>query len=45
VALPKPKRPSAIVLVDELPLGPTGKVARRRLRELAAASVPGPLQA
>jgi oxalate---CoA ligase len=45
VALPKPKRPSAIVLVDELPLGPTGKVARRRLRELAAASVPGPRQA
>ena len=40
-ALPKPKRPSAIVLVSELPLGPTGKVARRRLRELAAASGPG----
>jgi acyl-CoA synthetase (AMP-forming)/AMP-acid ligase II len=40
-ALPKPKRPSPIVLVSELPLGPTGKVARRRLRELAAASGPG----
>jgi acyl-CoA synthetase (AMP-forming)/AMP-acid ligase II len=40
-ALPKPKRPSAIVLVNELPLGPTGKVARRRLRELAAATGPG----
>jgi acyl-CoA synthetase (AMP-forming)/AMP-acid ligase II len=37
-ALPKPKRPTEIVLVSELPLGPTGKVARRRLRELAATS-------
>jgi acyl-CoA synthetase (AMP-forming)/AMP-acid ligase II len=36
-ALPRPKRPSAFCLVQELPLGPTGKVARRRLRELAAA--------
>jgi acyl-CoA synthetase (AMP-forming)/AMP-acid ligase II len=34
-ALPRPKRPSAFYLVAELPLGPTGKVARRRLRELA----------
>jgi oxalate---CoA ligase len=34
-ALPKFKWPSTIVFVDELPLGPTGKVARRRLRELA----------
>jgi oxalate---CoA ligase len=34
-ALPKFKCPSAIVFIDELPLGPTGKVARRRLRELA----------
>jgi oxalate---CoA ligase len=40
-ALPRPKRPSAIVVVDELPLGPTGKVARRRLRELATASGSG----
>jgi acyl-CoA synthetase (AMP-forming)/AMP-acid ligase II len=36
-ALPRPKRPTAFRLVQELPLGPTGKVARRRLRELAAA--------
>jgi acyl-CoA synthetase (AMP-forming)/AMP-acid ligase II len=35
-ALPRPKRPSAFCLVRELPLGPTGKVARHRLRELAA---------
>jgi acyl-CoA synthetase (AMP-forming)/AMP-acid ligase II len=34
--LPKPKRPAEFVLMDELPLGPTGKIARRRLRELAA---------
>ena len=34
--LPKPKRPTEFVLMDELPLGPTGKIARRRLRELAA---------
>jgi oxalate---CoA ligase len=40
-ALPRSKRPSAIFVVDELPLGPTGKVARRRLRELATASGPG----
>jgi len=36
-ALPRAKRPSAFHLVQELPLGSTGKVARRRLRELAAA--------
>ena len=36
-ALPRPKRPSAFCLVQQLPLGPTGKVVRRRLRELAAA--------
>jgi long-chain acyl-CoA synthetase len=35
-ALPRPKRPAAFCLMQELPLGPTGKVARRRLRELAA---------
>jgi oxalate---CoA ligase len=36
-ALPRPKRPDAFHLVRELPLGPTGKVTRGRLRELAAA--------
>ena len=36
--LPRPKRPSEFHLVAELPAGPTGKVARRRLRDLAAAS-------
>jgi oxalate---CoA ligase len=36
-ALPRPKRPAAFRLVRELPLGPTGKVVRHRLRELAAA--------
>jgi oxalate---CoA ligase len=35
-ALPRAKRPTAIYLVQELPLGSTGKVARHRLRELAA---------
>ena len=34
--LPRPKRPAEFCLMAELPLGPTGKVARRRLRELAA---------
>ena len=33
-ALPRAKRPTAFRLVPELPLGPTGKVARRRLQEL-----------
>jgi oxalate---CoA ligase len=37
-ALPRPKRPAAFHVVDELPLGPTGKVARRRLEELANGS-------
>ena len=37
--LPRPKRPAMFWLVAELPVGPTGKVAWRRLRELAA--VPG----
>jgi oxalate---CoA ligase len=37
-ALTRAKRPSAFYLVQELPLGPTGKVARRRLRELTATS-------
>jgi acyl-CoA synthetase (AMP-forming)/AMP-acid ligase II len=35
-ALPRPKRPSAFCLVRELPLGPTGKVARHRLRDAHA---------
>jgi oxalate---CoA ligase len=35
--LPRTKRPSAFFVVDEMPLGPTGKIARRRLRELATA--------
>jgi acyl-coenzyme A synthetase/AMP-(fatty) acid ligase len=34
--LPRPKRPAAFHLVPELPVGPTGKVARRRLQDLAA---------
>jgi len=29
------KRPSSFSIVPELPLGPTGKIARRRLKELA----------
>jgi acyl-CoA synthetase (AMP-forming)/AMP-acid ligase II len=36
-ALPRSKRPTAFCLVPELPVGATGKVSRRRLRELAAA--------
>jgi oxalate---CoA ligase len=43
-ALPRPKQPAAFHLVAELPLGVTGKVARGRLRELAAGQqqpVPG----
>jgi acyl-CoA synthetase (AMP-forming)/AMP-acid ligase II len=35
-SLPKYKQPSAYYLVREMPLGPTGKVQRRRLAELAA---------
>jgi acyl-CoA synthetase (AMP-forming)/AMP-acid ligase II len=34
-ALPRSKRPSEFCLVRELPVGPTGKVSRRRLREMA----------
>ncbi len=37
LALPRPKRPAAFRLVRELPLGPSGKIVRHRLRELAAA--------
>jgi oxalate---CoA ligase len=40
-ALPRAKRPDAFCVVAELPTGPTGKVARTRLRELAAAAAPG----
>jgi acyl-CoA synthetase (AMP-forming)/AMP-acid ligase II len=36
--LPRPKRPTEFCLVPELPLGATGKVSRRRLRELAVAT-------
>ena len=36
--LPRPKRPTEFCLVPELPLGATGKVSRRRLRELATAA-------
>ena len=36
--LPRPKRPTEFCLVPELPLGATGKVSRRRLRELATAT-------
>jgi len=36
-ALPRAKRPTEFCLVPELPVGATGKVSRRRLRELAAA--------
>ena len=35
MALPRPKRPSSFSIVPELPLGPTGKIARRLLKELA----------
>ncbi|HEX6521061.1 MAG TPA: fatty acid--CoA ligase family protein, partial [Streptosporangiaceae bacterium] len=33
--LPRHKQPSAYFVVDEMPLGPTGKIARRRLKDLA----------
>ena len=35
--LPRHKRPSEFCLVPELPLGPTGKIARRRLKDLVTA--------
>jgi oxalate---CoA ligase len=44
-ALSRPKRPDAFHLVRELPLGPTGKVTRGRLRELAAARPVNPVTA
>ena len=37
--LPRPKRPTAFYLVRELPLGPTGKVVRHRLQEVALQEV------
>jgi len=37
LSLPKYKQPAAYYLVEEMPLGPTGKVVRRHLAELAAA--------
>ncbi len=39
--LPRAKRPSAFVVVEEMPLGPTGKISRRRLRELATGAGSG----
>jgi oxalate---CoA ligase len=35
--LPRHKQPSEFWLVDEMPLGPTGKISRRLLKESAAA--------
>jgi acyl-CoA synthetase (AMP-forming)/AMP-acid ligase II len=34
--LPRHKQPSEFWLVNEMPLGPTGKISRRRLKEAAA---------
>ena len=36
--LPRHKQPSEFWLVDEMPLGPTGKISRRLLKEAAAAA-------
>jgi oxalate---CoA ligase len=36
--LPRHKQPSAFWLVDEMPLGPTGKISRRLLKEAVAAA-------
>jgi oxalate---CoA ligase len=36
--LPRHKQPSEYFVVDEMPLGPTGKIARRRLKDLAVAA-------
>jgi len=36
--LPRAKRPSAFFVVEQMPLGRTGKISRRQLRELAAAT-------
>ena len=35
--LPRHKQPSSFCLVGELPLGPTGKISRRRLKDLVTA--------
>ncbi len=35
--LPRQKQPSAFCLVEELPLGPTGKISRRLLKDLVTA--------
>jgi acyl-CoA synthetase (AMP-forming)/AMP-acid ligase II len=40
-ALPRHKRPGTIVVVDELPLGPTGKIARRHLQAKVPAARSG----
>jgi acyl-CoA synthetase (AMP-forming)/AMP-acid ligase II len=37
VRLPRHKQPSAYCLVEEMPLGPTGKISRRLLRDLVTA--------
>src|SRR5262249_16013169 len=43
--LPRHKQPVAFYLVGELPLGPTGKVARRRVKDLGTARRwPGPFR-
>jgi acyl-CoA synthetase (AMP-forming)/AMP-acid ligase II len=34
--LPRARRPSAFGVLERMPLGPTGKISRRRLRQLAA---------
>jgi len=39
--LPSAQRPRRVILCDALPLGPTGKIDRRRLRELAPLSSSG----
>lgn len=40
--LPRHKQPAEYYIVAEMPLGPTGKIARRRLKDLAAAGVTRP---
>jgi acyl-CoA synthetase (AMP-forming)/AMP-acid ligase II len=40
--LPRHKQPGEYYIVAEMPLGPTGKIARRRLKDLAAAGVTRP---
>jgi oxalate---CoA ligase len=38
VRLPRHKQPSAYCLVEEMPLGPTGKISRRLLKDLVTAA-------